>query len=214
MPALPLTPPPHLSTLPAVAKSTNCVLPSLRQLFPQYIRPQNSTELHLFSPLKHNFSSSPSGTPNLHELDEPSISGSNRETKNRTCSELRVQSKKHGCTTCGRTFNRPSSLATHMNTHTGAEPFRCSLAGCSRRFNVESNMRRHLRTRHGVDTTRMFEKPEPEVNPPLTSGDAPHWHVRQTLSSRVSFLVQPYIALPSAQQPLSGELSLFCDVAR
>ncbi|KAF8996339.1 hypothetical protein BDQ17DRAFT_947580 [Cyathus striatus] len=36
--------------------------------------------------------------------------------------------KKHVCPTCFKRFNRPSSLRIHVNTHTGATPFRCPWA--------------------------------------------------------------------------------------
>ncbi|KAJ7057430.1 hypothetical protein C8F01DRAFT_932589, partial [Mycena amicta] len=52
----------------------------------------------------------------------------------------------HACPTCKKRFNRPSSLRTHLNTHTGALPFVCPLPGCGQAFNVNSNMRRHFRT--------------------------------------------------------------------
>ncbi|KAJ7166219.1 hypothetical protein C8R46DRAFT_823491, partial [Mycena filopes] len=53
--------------------------------------------------------------------------------------------KKHPCSICGRSFNRPSSLRIHANMHTGAMPFECPHPGCGRAFNVNSNMRRHFR---------------------------------------------------------------------
>ncbi|THU80881.1 hypothetical protein K435DRAFT_694748, partial [Dendrothele bispora CBS 962.96] len=53
--------------------------------------------------------------------------------------------KRHVCKLCNKRFNRPSSLRIHMNTHTGATPFRCPYPGCGREFNVNSNMRRHYR---------------------------------------------------------------------
>ncbi|KJA14465.1 hypothetical protein HYPSUDRAFT_150411, partial [Hypholoma sublateritium FD-334 SS-4] len=53
--------------------------------------------------------------------------------------------KKHVCPTCLKRFNRPSSLRIHVNTHTGATPFRCPWPNCGREFNVNSNMRRHYR---------------------------------------------------------------------
>ncbi|KAF9003486.1 hypothetical protein BDZ89DRAFT_1146051 [Hymenopellis radicata] len=53
--------------------------------------------------------------------------------------------RKHTCKLCAKKFNRPSSLRIHMNTHTGATPFRCPFPGCGRSFNVNSNMRRHFR---------------------------------------------------------------------
>ncbi|KAJ7177354.1 hypothetical protein C8R43DRAFT_820207, partial [Mycena crocata] len=53
--------------------------------------------------------------------------------------------KRHVCATCGKGFNRPSSLQIHANTHSGAQPFLCPYPACGRSFNVNSNMRRHFR---------------------------------------------------------------------
>ncbi|KAK0215380.1 hypothetical protein IW262DRAFT_1241020, partial [Armillaria fumosa] len=54
--------------------------------------------------------------------------------------------KRHICTICNKRFSRPSSLNIHLNTHTGATPYRCSVPGCGKEFNVKSNMLRHYRT--------------------------------------------------------------------
>ncbi|KAF7318557.1 hypothetical protein HMN09_00366000 [Mycena chlorophos] len=56
-----------------------------------------------------------------------------------------TSTRKHICPQCGKRFNRPSSLRIHVNTHTGATPFRCPYPNCGRAFNVNSNMRRHYR---------------------------------------------------------------------
>ncbi|KAK7001708.1 hypothetical protein R3P38DRAFT_2450958, partial [Favolaschia claudopus] len=60
-------------------------------------------------------------------------------------SSMEEGGKKHVCPTCSKRFNRPSSLRIHINTHTGATPFRCPHPSCGRAFNVNSNMRRHYR---------------------------------------------------------------------
>ncbi|KAK4240347.1 hypothetical protein C8A03DRAFT_42149 [Achaetomium macrosporum] len=51
--------------------------------------------------------------------------------------------KKHKCKVCDKRFTRPSSLQTHMYSHTGEKPFGCEVEGCGRRFSVVSNLRRH-----------------------------------------------------------------------
>ncbi|KAG4086349.1 hypothetical protein H8356DRAFT_1735125 [Neocallimastix lanati (nom. inval.)] len=53
--------------------------------------------------------------------------------------------KRYKCSECGKRFSRPSSLKTHMYSHTGQHPFKCTLEGCGRRFSVLSNLRRHMK---------------------------------------------------------------------
>lgn len=51
--------------------------------------------------------------------------------------------KKHKCKVCDKRFTRPSSLQTHMYSHTGEKPYTCEVEGCGRNFSVVSNLRRH-----------------------------------------------------------------------
>jgi len=70
--------------------------------------------------------------------------------------------KKHACTYCDKRFTRPSSLQTHIYSHTGEKrkptcfvrflsiskltdisAFGCEHDGCGRHFSVVSNLRRH-----------------------------------------------------------------------
>ena len=51
--------------------------------------------------------------------------------------------KKHKCKVCDKRFTRPSSLQTHMYSHTGEKPYCCEVEGCGRHFSVVSNLRRH-----------------------------------------------------------------------
>jgi len=51
--------------------------------------------------------------------------------------------KRHQCTRCPKSFDRPSTLKTHMNSHTGERPFKCAI--CSASFSVRSNMKRHMK---------------------------------------------------------------------
>jgi len=57
--------------------------------------------------------------------------------------------KKHKCKVCDKRFTRPSSLQTHMYSHTGEKPFCCEVDGCGRHFSVVSNLRRHRKVHKG-----------------------------------------------------------------
>lgn len=57
--------------------------------------------------------------------------------------------KKHKCKVCDKRFTRPSSLQTHMYSHTGEKPYACDMEGCGRHFSVVSNLRRHKKVHKG-----------------------------------------------------------------
>ncbi|KAL8815042.1 MAG: hypothetical protein Q9223_005788 [Gallowayella weberi] len=57
--------------------------------------------------------------------------------------------KKHKCKVCDKRFTRPSSLQTHMYSHTGEKPYACDVQGCGRHFSVVSNLRRHRKVHKG-----------------------------------------------------------------
>jgi hypothetical protein len=76
------------------------------------------------------------------------------------------KNKMHRCGLCQKLFPRPSGLATHMNSHNGAKPYKCTVSGCPKAFAVRSNAKRHLRT-HGVTT--LPSNPH-AVTPPFTVG--------------------------------------------
>ncbi|KAL9004287.1 MAG: hypothetical protein Q9188_002892 [Gyalolechia gomerana] len=57
--------------------------------------------------------------------------------------------KKHKCKVCDKRFTRPSSLQTHMYSHTGEKPYACEVPGCGRHFSVVSNLRRHRKVHKG-----------------------------------------------------------------
>ncbi|GJE84720.1 C2H2-type zinc finger protein [Phanerochaete sordida] len=59
-----------------------------------------------------------------------------------------VDKKRYVCEVCEKRFERPSSLETHMNSHTGLRPHNCVVHGCPKSFSTKSNMQRHLRTHH------------------------------------------------------------------
>ncbi|KAG1747368.1 hypothetical protein EDB19DRAFT_1631079 [Suillus lakei] len=60
----------------------------------------------------------------------------------------------HQCSICLKIFPRPSGLNTHMNSHSGAKPYKCPVPSCDRHFAVRSNAKRHLKT-HGINPSLM-----------------------------------------------------------
>ncbi|KAL9618796.1 MAG: hypothetical protein Q9160_006519 [Pyrenula sp. 1 TL-2023] len=67
--------------------------------------------------------------------------------------------KKHKCKVCDKRFTRPSSLQTHMYSHTGEKPYACDVEGCGRHFSVVSNLRRHKKVHKGeVDHSHSEEE--------------------------------------------------------
>ncbi len=67
--------------------------------------------------------------------------------------------KKHKCKVCDKRFTRPSSLQTHMYSHTGEKPYACDADGCGRHFSVVSNLRRHRKV-HKCDQASDHGSPE------------------------------------------------------
>lgn len=62
--------------------------------------------------------------------------------------------KKHKCKVCDKRFTRPSSLQTHMYSHTGEKPFACDVEGCGRHFSVVSNLRRHRKVHKNDNSSK------------------------------------------------------------
>ncbi|KAJ7500051.1 hypothetical protein FB451DRAFT_1016828 [Mycena latifolia] len=78
--------------------------------------------------------------PSFHSASDADRDGARNDGE-----EVLNGDKKHICPTCAKRFNRPSSLRTHVNTHTGVTRV-LHVPACGRAFNVNSNMRRHFRT--------------------------------------------------------------------
>ncbi|KAJ7140556.1 hypothetical protein C8R43DRAFT_1017467 [Mycena crocata] len=111
------------------------------------------------------------------------------------------EGKKHVCPTCAKRFNRPSSLRIHVNTHTGATPFRCPHPGCGRAFNVNSNMRRHFRNH----ASPAFASTSPTISSTSPTSATSSSSFNSLLSAQSqAFLNSPLSPASSASPPWSA----------
>lgn len=68
-------------------------------------------------------------------------------------SNQQQQQRTNQCHVCGRLYARPSTLKTHLRTHTNERPFKCNV--CSKTFSQAANLTAHQRVHTGKFLNRL-----------------------------------------------------------
>ncbi|KAI6168440.1 hypothetical protein EDD17DRAFT_1465486 [Pisolithus thermaeus] len=162
------------------------------------------------SPIRHAVSGRTRSTANK----------SSRSTINPRKPRSVKRQKMHECVECGKLFPRPSGLATHMNSHSGAKPHKCPIPDCDKWFAVRSNARRHVVKTHG-ETVAISDNPstppysvgfeQPVVNDVRDSGRRPsryRWITQNATSNESSLFSSSAMCIPLffAEQPYSYDV--------
>ncbi|CAG8529911.1 2320_t:CDS:2, partial [Scutellospora calospora] len=117
----------------------------------------NLTEQYSMPTLESNSNISlKSSMPNqILRIQQP-VLASQSSTSAYSSKDLTIKPKKYKCDHCQKLFVRPSQLKTHIYTHTGTKPFKCTFEGCGRCFSVASNLQRHqkIHTRPSLPKNR------------------------------------------------------------
>ncbi|XP_014663379.1 PREDICTED: protein glass-like [Priapulus caudatus] len=82
---------------------------------------------------------------NVGGVQEKSSSSSSSSSS--AAAKMSGAEKPNLCRICGKMYARPSTLKTHMRTHSGEKPYRCT--DCNKSFSQAANLTAHIRTHSG-----------------------------------------------------------------
>ncbi|KAK0434211.1 hypothetical protein EV421DRAFT_2039763 [Armillaria borealis] len=179
------------------------LIPSHSYVPPPPLRRQEqySFDFHRSGPAYYSSLSRPyqplaSGVPLGHSRRPPPTASEDAED----------DGKRFICTICNKRFGRPSGLKIHINTHTGATPFRCPVLGCRRKFNVNSNMLRHYRNHTNSTVPARSNSPSyhhlssPYSDRPMAASEAYTQLDNPMKKSKSKFVWRPALSSPSFEK--------------
>lgn len=105
-------------------------------------RPSNSFNRTASDVLKTTGSSK-----NLTSRPAAAASAAATSSDGQTLIDLVAMRRRNQCHVCGRNYARPSTLKTHLRTHTNERPFKCNV--CLKTFSQAANLTAHQRVHTG-----------------------------------------------------------------
>lgn len=60
---------------------------------------------------------------------------------------------------CSRSFNRPSRLRDHLNSHLDYRPFKCSYDGCDKQYVESKHLKQHIKAAHTQELKYLCPRP-------------------------------------------------------